>query len=279
MVGRAALCPPEGPWSSRRSPLAGTGLQACPSPDGLETIDAQSPRQLRQAILAGNVQVEPGGDEGLFAVMSHSRATILTWLLIITELVVAVSLYLRPFWEGSQGALALLGCGFLAFRRYLKSHADGSGCGCTGRAIAQSELAPRILSWAFVVCAVFGVLLSAPKPLGSWIPAATLAFVGFAGALSIFTILARERRTRVYGEVPCEYRPISEREIVGVLSRSSEYAELGISERPQDVFREGCWAFAVFPFAFATEAVFALQLDTNEIRVAVVPAQEEGVAP
>lgn len=181
----------------------------------------------------------------------------------------------------------------------LRTRRPGAGCGCFG------DLSDTPVGWPAMtratllgVAAVAGV--GAPplhKPAS-----AGQAIVALAFAVTELCVLAAlspelgEVMVRLGYSEPCEVRRLPVARSIAALRSSQQwrqYRRYLIAKEPADVWREGCWRFAVFPGMLASrqvEVVFAIYLKRRRppVRVGVfdtasgdralppVPAQRQG---
>jgi hypothetical protein len=155
------------------------------------------------------------------------------------------------------------------------------GCGCFGE-LSDTPIGLRAIGRAGVLCAAAVVSIgapplhmpSSPRQAALWLGALS-AELALLAALSpeIGQLLARLG----YSE-PCELRRLPVARTMSALRASSQwrrYAGQVSADVPEDVWREGCWRFLVFPglaHGRPADVVFAVYLQSRRppIRVAVL---------
>ena len=163
-----------------------------------------------------------------------------------------------------------------------------AGCGCFGE-FSETPIGWRTITRAGVLCAAATVTIGLP-PLRMPSSAATaellLATLAFELALVAFlSPEIGEILVRLGYSEPCELRRLPVGRTLTALHASAQwrrYAGQLAAAAPDDVWREGCWRFAVYP-GFARERrvdiVFAIYLQARRppIRVAVLDADTDEV--
>jgi hypothetical protein len=164
------------------------------------------------------------------------------------------------------------------------------GCGCFGE-FSETPIGWRTITRAGVLCAAAATTIgvpplrmpSSPTTAGLWL--AALAF-----ELSLIAFLSPEVGeilVRLGYSEPCELRRLPVGRTLTALHSSSQwrrYAGQVCAAAPDDVWREGCWHFVVYPGSAhgrAVDIVFAIYLQARRppIRVAVLDAEAEGPGP
>jgi hypothetical protein len=155
------------------------------------------------------------------------------------------------------------------------------GCGCFGE-LSDTPIGLRTIGRAGLLCTASVVSIGAP-PLH--MPSSPAQGGLWLGALTVeLTLLAAlspeigQLLTRLGYSEPCELRRLPVARTLSALQASSQwrrYAGHVSADVPEDVWREGCWRFVVFPgFAHGRPAdvVFAVYLQPRRppIRVAVL---------
>jgi hypothetical protein len=178
-------------------------------------------------------------------------------------------------------ATALLFCTAVAALAELRTRQPDAGCGCFG------DLSATPVNWrAMTRAALLGAAalssiglppLHMPGSPGRWaeILAVTVAELALLAALSpeIGEIMVRLGHAE-----PCELRRVPVARTLDTLRASSawrRYRYYLVSDTPTDVWREGCWRFAVFPGILTSrrvDVVFAVYLTGRRppIRAGVV---------
>ena len=184
----------------------------------------------------------------------------------------------------------------------LRSRQPEAGCGCFGD-LSDTPVGWRTLARSALLCVAAVVSVTAPalhKP-----PQAGHAIVAFAvlGAeLCVLAMLSPELgevMVRLGYSEPCEIRRLSVEHSLARLRSSRQWREHRhnlITREPVDVWREGCWRFAVFPGMLASrriDVVFAVHLKARhpQVRAAIydpladihalpaIPSQRRGELP
>jgi hypothetical protein len=193
-----------------------------------------------------------------------------------SELALGIGLLLTagPFWSGNPAlavrvATALLFCTAVAALQELHTRRPTAGCGCFG------DLSGTPVNWRTITRAALlgaAALSSIGVPplhmLGSPGQAAVLLTV-IVAELALLAALSPE-----IGEVivrlghtePCELRRVPVARTLAALRASAHwrrYRPYLACTTPTDMWREGCWRFAVFPAVLASrrvDVVFAVYL-------------------
>src|ERR1700722_12917085 len=163
-----------------------------------------------------------------------------------------------------------------------------SGCGCFGE-FSETPIGGRTITRAGVLCAAATVTIGLPPlRMPSSAGTAELLLATLAFELALIAFLSPE-----IGEIlvrlgypePCELRRLPVGRTLTALHASAQwrrYAGQLAAAAPDDVWREGCWRFAVYP-GFARERrvdiVFAIYLQVRRppIRVAVLDADTDEI--
>jgi hypothetical protein len=203
---------------------------------------------------------------------------------------------------------ATLGLGLLVTAGRFGQHAPADGFrlgSCLLFLVATCALLELRQSRPDVGCGCFGDFSTAPVSARTLARSALLAGAGLAtvwvgpltwprtvaGAFGLLTILCAEvlliavlspevsgGLVRLGYSAPCELRNVPAARTLAVLRRSKywrRYASLITSEVPEDVWRELCWRFVVFPARYQdrqTDVVFAVFLQHRRpvVHVALV---------
>ena len=155
------------------------------------------------------------------------------------------------------------------------------GCGCFGE-LSDTPIGLRAIGRAGVLClasvAAIGApplhMPSSPSQGGQWLGALTVE-------LALLAVLSPEigqLLVRLGYSEPCELRRLPVARTLSALRSSSQwrrYAGQVSTDIPDDVWREGCWRFVVFPglaHGRRADVVFAVYLQSRRppIRVAVL---------
>ena len=184
----------------------------------------------------------------------------------------------------------------------LRSRQPEAGCGCFGD-LSDTPVGWRTLARTALLCAAAVVSVSAHalhKPSSAGQAIVMLAVLG--AELCVLAALSPELgevMVRLGYSEPCEIRRLPVEHSLARLRSSRQWREHRhnlITKEPVDVWREGCWRFAVFPGVLASrrvEVVFAVYLKARHppVRVGVfdpladghalpaVPAQRRGGLP
>src|SRR5580704_6649998 len=163
-----------------------------------------------------------------------------------------------------------------------------AGCGCFGE-FSDTPIGWRTIGRAGLLCVAAAVTIGLPPlrmPSSSTTAELWLAVLAFE--LSLIAFLSPEVGeilVRLGYSEPCELRRLPVGRTLTTLHSSSQwrrYAGQISAAAPDDVWREGCWRFAVYP-GFARERrvdiVFAIYLQARRppVRVAVLDADTDEV--
>lgn len=160
----------------------------------------------------------------------------------------------------------------------LRSRRPDAGCGCFGD-LSDTPVGWRTLTRSALLCgaAVAGVTappLSRPASSGQAIVVLVVVVVELAVLAALSPELAEVMVRLGYSE-PCEIRRLPVARSLGSLRSSApwrQYRHCLFSTEPADVWREGCWRFAVFPGLLENrrvEVVFAVYLKSRRPPVRV----------
>jgi len=208
-----------------------------------------------------------------------------------------------------------LGLGLLVTAGQFGEHAPADGIrlgSCLLFLVATGALLELRQSRPEVGCGCFGDFSTAPVSARTLARSALLAIAGLAtvwvgpimwprtvaGALGLLAILCTEvlligllspevgdGLIRLGYSAPCELRNVPAARTLAVLRRSKHwrrYASLITSEVPDDVWRELCWRFVVFPARYQdrqTDVVFAVFLQHRRPAVHVALVDSTTGAP
>jgi hypothetical protein len=163
-----------------------------------------------------------------------------------------------------------------------------AGCGCFGE-FSDTPIGWRTIARAGVLCAAAAVTIGVPPLRMPSSPAtAEVLLAALAFELSLIASLSPE-----IGEIlvqlgysePCELRRLPVGRTLTALHSSAQwrrYAGQVSAAAPDDVWREGCWRFVVYPGSARgrrVDIVFAVYLQTRRppVRVAVLDADTDEV--
>src|SRR5271170_1658626 len=164
------------------------------------------------------------------------------------------------------------------------------GCGCFGE-FSETPIGWRTIIRAGVLCAAAAITIGLP-PLGmpSSPTTAELWLAALAFELSLIAFLSPEVGeilVRLSYSEPCELRRLPIGRTLTALHSSSQwrrYAGQVCAAAPDDVWREGCWRFVVYPGSARgrrVDIIFAVYLQARRppIRVAVLDADNDRPGP
>jgi hypothetical protein len=173
----------------------------------------------------------------------------------------------------------------------LRSKRPAAGCGCFGdlsdtpvgwRAITRS-----VLLGAAAVAAVDAPPLHKPASAGQAIVVLAVAVLELCLLAALSPELGEVMIRLGYSE-PCEVRRLPVTRSLAALRGSPQWRQYRgylVGTQPTDVWREGCWRFAVFPGVLAShpvEVVFAIYLKPRrpQVRVGVFdPTADDRALP
>lgn len=173
----------------------------------------------------------------------------------------------------------------------LRSRRPDAGCGCFGD-LSDTPVGWRTLTRSALLCVAALVAVTAPpahKPASA--DQAIVVLVLVVAELCVLATLSPELgevMVRLGYSEPCEIRRLSVARSLGSLRSSGpwrQYRRYLYSTEPADVWREGCWRFAVFPGLLANqrvEVVFAVYLKSRRppVRVGIFdPSGGESALP
>ena len=170
----------------------------------------------------------------------------------------------------------------------LRQRRPDSGCGCFGE-LSETPIGLRTIARSGLLCASAIATLGVPPlrmPSSSAEAELWLAAVAFELALIAFlSPELGEILVRLGYSEPCELRRLPVGRTLSALHGSSQwrkYAGQITTATPVDVWREGCWRFAVYPGVERgrrVDIVFAVYLQTRRpaIRAAVLDADTDEI--
>jgi hypothetical protein len=190
----------------------------------------------------------------------------------------------------TRGATALLFLTAVGTLNELRSRRPDAGCGCFGdlshtpvswRTLARSAL----LSVAALAAITAPPLREPSSPGDAWLLLAMVA--AELGVLAAVSPEVGELMIRLGYSEPCEVRRLPVSRTLTSLHGSSQwrrYRRQLITTEPTDVWREGCWRYAVFPGMAdgrLVDIVFAVYLQARRppVRAAIVDAVTDETVP
>jgi hypothetical protein len=166
-------------------------------------------------------------------------------------------------------ATALLFCTAVAVLAELRTRRPDAGCGCFGD-VSSTPVGWRTITRAALlgVAAVSSIGVPPLHTLGSLdrLGEALAVMVAEFALLAVLSPEIGELMVRLGRAEPCELRRVPVARTLDTLWASASwrrYHRYLISTTPTDVWREGCWRFAVFPGILASrrvEIVFAVYM-------------------
>jgi hypothetical protein len=189
-----------------------------------------------------------------------------------------------------RAATAVLFCTAVAALAELRTRRPDAGCGCFGD-VSSTPVGWRTITRATLLGAAALASIGVPPlhMLGSldrWgeVLAVTVAELALLAALSpeIGELMVRLGRAE-----PCELRRVPVARTLDTLWASASwrrYHRFLISTTPTDVWREGCWRFAVFPGILTSrrvEVVFAVYMAGRHapVRAGVIDIDTPATSP
>jgi hypothetical protein len=163
-----------------------------------------------------------------------------------------------------------------------------AGCGCFGE-FSDTPIGWRTITRAGLLCAAATVTIGLPPlrmPASSTTAELLLAVLAFELSLIVFlSPEIGEILVRLGYSEPCELRRLPVGRTLTALHASAQwrrYAGQVSAAAPDDVWREGCWRFVVYPGSTRgrrVDIVFAIYLQARRppIRVAVLDADTDEV--
>jgi hypothetical protein len=170
----------------------------------------------------------------------------------------------------------------------LRERRPDAGCGCFGD-LSVTPVGNRTIARSAVLAAAAIVTMGAPPlHMPESGPAATLCIVVLVAELLLLAGLSPElgeAMARLGYSEPCEVRRISVDRTLAALAASGpwrRHASMITGRAPADVWREGCWRYAVYPGETGgrrVDLVFAVSLRSRrpQVRVAVLDAVTDEV--
>ena len=151
----------------------------------------------------------------------------------------------------------------------LRDRRPEAGCGCFGE-LSRAPVNMRTIARAVLLClAALSSIGVPPLRMPASAGQAWLTLAVIAAELAVLAVLspeAGEILARMSHSDPCELREVPLARTFSALEASApwrRYRRYLVTDRPVDVWREGCWRFMVFPGVLGgrrVEMVFAVYL-------------------
>jgi hypothetical protein len=237
--------------------------------------------KLRRAISTRSIAREMG-PTALFPVRLHRPVAI---VVCVSELALGVGLLVTAgrFGAGSP-ALAVRALTVVLFvtavgaLHVLHTRRPAAGCGCFGD-LSDTPVNWRTLTRTALFCGAAVATLFAPALHRPASAAEAMAVLGvLVIEVSVLVALSpefAEVMVRLGHTEPCEVRRLPVARSLSSLRASPQWRQYHrylLAREPTDVWREGCWRFAVFPGMLTgrrVEVVFAVYLKSRRTRVRV----------
>jgi hypothetical protein len=168
-----------------------------------------------------------------------------------------------------RAATALLFTTAVGALHELRDRRPEAGCGCFGE-LSRTPVSLRTIARTAVLClAALSSIGVPPLRMPGSAGQAGLTLAVIAAELAVLAVLSPEVGevlTRMGHADPCELREVPLARTFSTLEASASwrrYRRHLVTERPVDVWREGCWRFMVFPGVLGSrrvEVVFAVYL-------------------
>jgi len=196
--------------------------------------------------------------------------------LCATELALGVGLLITAGRVGAgapasavRAATALLfGTGAAALHE-LRSRRPDAGCGCFGE-LSRTPVSWRAITRAALLCvAALSAIGIPPLRMPDSAGQAWLTLAVATAELGVLAALSPEigqAMLRLGHTDPCELRDVPVGRTLSALRASAswrDYQQVLVATTPDDIWREGCWRFVVFPGVLASrpvDVVFAVHL-------------------
>jgi hypothetical protein len=225
------------------------------------------------------------GPTGMFPFSLQRPAAI---VIFVSELALGVGLLVTAGRIGVglpavavRAATFVLFCTAVAALAELRSRRPDVGCGCFGD-VSSTPVGWRTITRAALLGAAAVASLGVPplRSLGSpdWLGEALAVTAAELALLAALSPEIGEMMVRLGRAEPCELRRVPVAKTLDTLWASASwrrYHRYLITTTPTDVWREGCWRFAVFPGILASrrvEVVFAVYMSGRHapIRAGVI---------
>jgi hypothetical protein len=231
-----------------------------------------SAAKARRSITARSVGAATG-PTAIFPLRLRRPAAI---ALAASELALGVGLLLTAGRAGA-GAPALmirtgtllLFCTAVGALHELRIRRPEAGCGCFGE-LSRTPVTWRVITRAALLSAAALSLIGAPplrmpgSAAQAWLMLAVVA--AEVALLAVLSPEVGQAMIRLGHSEPCELRDVPVTRTLSALRTSAawrRYQRFIVAAGPADVWREGCWRFAVFPAVMSSrpvDVVFAIHL-------------------
>ena len=235
----------------------------------------------RRAVCTRSIAREMG-PTALFPVRLHRPVAI---VVCVSELGLGIGLLVTAGRFGAgppalavRSLTVILFCTAVGALYVLHTRRPAAGCGCFGD-LSDTPVNWRTLTRTALLCGAAVATLGAPalhKPASA---AEAMAVLGvLVVEVSVLVALSPEFAkvmSRLGYNEPCEVRRLPVARSLTALRASPEWRQYHpylIAKEPTDVWREGCWRFAVFPGMLTgrrVEVVFAVSLEPRRPQVRV----------
>lgn len=168
-----------------------------------------------------------------------------------------------------RAATVVLLCTGVGALHELREHRPDAGCGCFGE-LSRTPVSWRAVARIVLLCvAALAAIGAPPLRMPDSAGQAWLTLAAAAAELALLAGLSPEvgqLMLRLSHAEPCELREVPVDRTLSTLRSSGawrRYRPFLVTAAPVDVWREGCWRFAVFPGVLASrqvEVVFAVYL-------------------
>jgi hypothetical protein len=151
----------------------------------------------------------------------------------------------------------------------LRTRRPDAGCGCFGE-LSRAPVTWQVIARTLLLCAAaLSAISLGPLRLPASAGQAWITLAVISAELAVLVVLSPEvgqLMLRLSHTDPCELREVPVARTLSALRASTpwrRYRRFLVAAAPVDVWREGCWRFAVFPGVLASrrvEVVFAVHL-------------------
>ena len=189
-----------------------------------------------------------------------------------------------------RGATVVLLCTGVGALHELRERRPDAGCGCFGE-LSHTPVSWRAVARVVLLCIAALAAIGAPSlRMPGSAGQAWLMLAVAAAELALLAALSPEvgqLMIRLSHAEPCELREVPVERTLSALRSSApwrRYRPFLAAAAPADVWREGCWRFAVFPGVLASrqvEVVFAVYLAGRHgpVRVGVLDSGADLAGP
>jgi hypothetical protein len=189
-----------------------------------------------------------------------------------------------------RGATVVLLCTGVGVLHELRERRPDAGCGCFGE-LSHTPVSWRTVARVVLLCvAALAAIGAPPLRMPASAGQAWLMLAAAAAELALLAALSPEvgqLMIRLSHAEPCELREVPVDRTLSALRSSApwrRYRPFLAAAAPSDVWREGCWRFAVFPGVLAgrqVEVVFAVYLAGRHgpVRVGVLDSGADLAGP